>query len=357
MIRSIFSYSKTELEDYLLSKGHKKFRAQQLFDWLYKKRVADISLMKNLPKSLQEELGSLFTWPKLDIIERLNSSDGASKLLLKGLKQQSYEAVILRYENRTSLCVSSQVGCKLACAFCQTGKLGFFRHLSLEEILGQFYLANQIVSEEGRQISHVVFMGMGEPLDNFENVLASVEALTDEARLGLSSRKVTVSTSGLADRIEELSTKTKSALAISLHACNDKLRSKLMPINRRYSLARLKESLHTYQKNTGNKITLEYILIQGENMAPQHAKELVKFIHGLKVKVNLIPFNEHPGMPFKRPVEQEIEFFQKHLSERGIPSPVRYSKGQGVSAACGQLAAKDKEKINCVPLRKNVVGF
>lgn len=329
-----------------------RFRADQFFEWLFEKRVFDPDAMSNLSKDFRAKLKETIDWSLPKIVSKIDSPDGATKLLLTSGPSQSFEAVILRYENRTSLCVSSQVGCKLACTFCQTGKLGFFRNLSVGEILGQFVLANNIVRDEGRAITHVVFMGMGEPLNNYDNVIAATNVLTK--KFGLSHRRVTVSTSGIVSKIEPLSKDTRVALAVSLHACRDELRTDLMPINRRYPLAELKAELLKYQKTTGDPITFEYILIKDKNCGLREAKELVKFVHGFRAKINLIPFNAHPGMPFARPDEAAIKTFQSYLSERGIPAPVRYSKGLAISAACGQLAAKQKEQLDNIPKRASV---
>ena len=296
-------------------------------------------------------------WTLPEITDSLDADDGATKLLLRNAKGQSIETVIMRYEGRTSLCVSSQVGCKLACAFCQTGKLGFFSHLGLHEILAQYAIAQQYLNDrhEHRRISHVVFMGMGEPLDNYDNAVGAANRLIDAKEYGLSNRHVTLSTSGLAPKIRQLAVDTKAALAVSLHASRDELRTELMPINRKYSLAELKAALLDYQAKTDKKVTIEYILIRDKNCGLREAKELVSFIHGLRAKVNLIPFNSHPGLPFQRPEAEEIRAFQKYLSDRSIPAPVRYSKGLNVSAACGQLAAKVAETLHQIPQRKAVL--
>jgi 23S rRNA (adenine2503-C2)-methyltransferase len=311
--------------------------------------------MTNLPAALRARLSAELSWQLPEIRSRLDSADGSSKLLLasdRGL----IESVILRYDGRTSLCISSQVGCRLACSFCQTGKLGFVRHLSTAEILGQVALADTIVRAEGRRLSHVVFMGMGEPLDNYENVVAATRRLTGKDGFALSARNVTISTSGLAPRIKTLATDVRAALAISLHAAREDLRTELMPINRRYPLPELKEALLHYQKTTGDKLTIEYILIKGKNSGPREAKELVRYLHGLRAKVNLIPFNAHPGLPYERPGEDEIRAFQKYLADRSFAAPVRYSKGLDVSAACGQLAAKEADTLAAAPRRASLLA-
>lgn len=351
---SFLTLTPAELKTKLEALGEPAFRAGQVIDWLFKRRVFSPQAMTNLPAKLRDMLLTDYDWTLPEIKSRLDSADGSTKLLLSS-DRGLIEAVILRYENRTSLCVSCQVGCRLACSFCQTGKLGFVRHLSAAEILAQFALAQTIVQPEGRKISHIVFMGMGEPLDNYDNVVLAVNQLTSKDAFALNPKNVTVSTSGLAPRILTLAKDAKAALALSLHAARDDLRTELMPINRKYPLAQLKEALLTYQKDTGDKLTIEYILIKDKNCGIREAKELVKFLHGLRAKINLIPFNSHPGMPYERPDDETIRTFQKYLSDRSFAAPVRYSKGLDVSAACGQLAAKVQESLMQSPLRENVL--
>ncbi len=344
-------------KQYLAQSQQKPFRAKQIVEWLFLKRATHPSDMSNLSKDLRDMLTRDFMWTMPKVISRLDSEDGASKLLFQLEDGKTTETVILRYKDRVSLCVSSQVGCKLACKFCQTGKLGFFRHLSAEEILAQFLFANSIVAEEEeRKISHVVFMGMGEPFDNYDSVAKTVKLLVSPDGYDLSKRRVTVSTSGIVPNIIKMANEIDGSLAVSLHACNDKLRTDLMPINRRYNLAELKKSLIYYQETTNQKITIEYILIKDKNCDTSHAKELIRFMQGLRAKVNLIPFNAHPGLPYQRPSDTNIRKFQEYLSSRSIPAPVRYSKGLEVSAACGQLASKSLSQLHSQPLRKNVVN-
>jgi 23S rRNA (adenine2503-C2)-methyltransferase len=353
--RSVFELSLAEIEQTLIELGEPKFRAKQVWHWIYEKRVVDFQKMSSLSKSLQDKLSENLSCDLPQIAHRFDGADGTTKILLTGETKQVYEAVLMRYDDHTSLCVSSQVGCKLACKFCQTGKLGFFRNLKLWEILGQFIRADEIARAEGRKVTHVVFMGMGEPLDNYKNVLDSCQALTSEDRYNLSSKRVVVSTSGIVPKIYELAKDININLALSLHACNDKLRSDLMPIARRYSLDDLKNSLIFFQQERKQTITLEYILIKDVNSSLEHARELVKFAKSVRSKVNLIPFNAHPGLPYERPSESTIMTFQRYLKKHNVPSPIRYSKGLDISAACGQLAAKVSEDFHQTPQRINVV--
>lgn len=352
---SIFSNSPWEIHKFFADRGERPYRAIQLCDWLFRKRIFSLSSMSNLPISLREQLAVDFDWQLPEVVSRLDAADGATKLLLKARSGQLVETVLLRYPGRTALCVSSQVGCRFSCSFCQTGKLGFFRNLGADEIMGQFCLGEQIAQSEGRGISNVVFMGMGEPLDNFEPVVKTVGTLLDPQGFGLSHRRVTVSTSGIVPKIFELAERTRTALAVSLHACRDELRDRIMPINRRYPLAKLKDALRYYQRNTATKITFEYILIKDLNCSLREAKELVHFLEGIPSKINLIPFNNHPGLEYERPSLETITQFQNYLLQRGFVATVRYSKGLDVSAACGQLAAKRKDRLDSSPLRKDVL--
>ena len=346
------------MEQTLSESGEPPYRIAQVQDWIYAKKVWDPRLMTNLPAKTRELLMRRFDWQLPQIKSVLNGLDHTTKLLFTS-PRGVFESVIMRYEGRTSLCVSSQVGCKLACRFCQTGKLGFVRHLSLEEILGQFAVASDIVRREGRKISHVVFMGMGEPLDNYDASIAAAQALIGQGKgaggFGLSRKNVTLSTSGIVPKIRQLARDFHGALAISLHAAQDSLRNELMPINQKWPLASLKEALLEYQSATGHIVTLEYIMIKDVNSSIRHAKDLVRWIHGLRTKVKLIPFNDHPGIPYARPDDVVVREFQKYLYDRSIPAPVRYSKGLDVSAACGQLAAKVLETLHETPQRSHVI--
>ncbi len=353
---SIFAFDYQDLATLCRNWGLPSYRLDQVTDWFFNRRVFSLDEMTNLPKALREKLAQEFSWELPQVVEQVDCEDGATKLLVKNAKGLIFESVVLRYNNRVSLCVSSQVGCKMACSFCQTGKLGFLRNLTTEEILGQFVQAQRLVAKEGLNISHVVFMGMGEPFDNFEAVVKAANILVDEKGFGISRRRITVSTSGISPKIRDFAERSKASLAISLHACRDELRDELMPINRKYDLESLKESLLHYQKVSGEKITIEYILIRDKNCGRREAKELVRFLHGLKAKVNLIPFNAHPGLPYERPEESDIREFQQYLSDRGYPAPVRYSKGLEVSAACGQLAAKHKDMLDAIPSRKSAIA-
>jgi len=327
------------------------YNGKQVYQWIFQKEVLDPHSFTNLNKQLRDKLLESFDWNLLGIHARLPSQDGSEKLLLKTKDQLLLEMVIMPYDDRVTLCLSSQVGCRMGCSFCQTGKMGFKRNLSSGEILSQILIANQILQEKGeeRKISNVVFMGMGEPLDNYEEVVKACRVMIDPNGFKLSKSKVTISTSGLIPEIYRLGRELPVRLAISLHAADDAARSQMMPINRKYPLEKLKKALLEYPAPSRYGITLEYVMIAGVNDSLEDAKRLIKFIHGLKVKVNLIPINHFPGLRMKPSQEEALTAFQKYLSDRSTPAPIRYSRAQDVSGGCGQLAAKAEGELNQDP--------
>lgn len=344
--------SPADWKRWLEEAGAPPFAAGQIREWLFGKQVLDPEQFTNLSKQLRELLLSDFTWDVPSVDTLLTSSDGSEKILFRTRDQQFAECVLMPSDKRVTLCVSSQVGCRFGCTFCQTGKMGFTRHLTSGEILGQVLLANQRLKERGledRQVTNVVFMGMGEPLDNLEAVVETCLTLTDPKCFGLSKHRVTVSTVGLVPEIRELGERVAVSLAISLHSADDEHRSRMMPINRKFPLEALKKALLEYPAHTRHGITFEYVMIHGENDSILQAKKLVKFVHGLKAKVNLIPMNPHPGNPMRASEEEHLKAFQKYLSDRSIPAPIRYSRGQDVSAACGQLATKRMDELELTP--------
>ncbi len=340
---SAFDLSRDALRDWAVAQGAKPFAGDQIREWMYSRESFDPRGFSNLSRALRTALAAEFSWdlPKVDTV--LSSRDGSEKILFRTADKLFAECVLMPSEKRVTLCVSSQVGCRFGCTFCQTGKMGLSRHLSSGEILGQVLLANRRLKESGdprRQVTNVVFMGMGEPLDNFDAVVESCRTLTDSRLFGLSKHRVTVSTVGLVPEIRRLGETVAVSLAISLHSADDAHRSRMMPINRKYPLEVLKAALLDYPVQTRHGITFEYVMIRGENDSLQDARKLVHFVHGLKAKVNLIPMNAHPGNPMQASEADRLRAFQSYLSERSIPAPIRYSRGQDVSAACGQLATK-----------------
>jgi 23S rRNA (adenine2503-C2)-methyltransferase len=349
--KSPYDLSILEWEFFFETNQLPKYHGKQVYEWIFSKQKMDPSDFSNLSLAIRTLLKDSFDFTLLEIHSRLFSKDGSEKLLLKTKDQLLIEMVIMPYDDRVTLCLSSQVGCRMGCNFCQTGKMGFKRNLSSGEILSQILLANQLLTqkEQKLKVTNVVFMGMGEPLDNFDEVVKACKVMVDKKALGLSKAKVTVSTSGLVPEIYRLARELPVRLAISLHSADDQTRSQMMPINRRYPLEKLKKALLEYPAPARYGVTLEYVMIEGVNDTILDAKKLVKFIHGMKAKVNLIPINHFPGLKMERSQEESIQAFQKYLSDRSIPAPVRYSRAQDVSGGCGQLAAKAEKDINKDP--------
>ena len=342
-----FDLALTDWETWVLKEGFPRFRAKQIFEWIYQKNVLDPDSFTNLSLQDRKRLKEAFSWEPFTIDSELLSQDGSRKVLLKTRDNLLIEMVIMPYHNRITLCLSSQVGCKMGCTFCQTGRMGLKRNLSSGEIVAQILIANRLL--EDLKITNVVFMGMGEPLDNYDATIKACSIMIDLEGLGLSKNKVTISTSGLVPEIERLGRELPVRLAISLHNADNEKRSKLMPIGRKYSLDALKKALLKYPASVRYGITFEYVLIEGVNDAPEDAKNLVLFLHGLPAKVNLIPVNAFPGVDIRPPTDERIRTFQSYLSERSIPAPVRYSRGQDVSGGCGQLAAKREGEFDMDP--------
>ncbi len=341
------SFDETQWINWFMQNGENRFRAKQIFEWFYFKGEFNPQNFSNMSLELRQKLATEFDWSVPTIDTLLTSNDDSEKFLLKLHDGRLAECVLMPSENRVTLCVSCQIGCQMGCTFCQTGKMGLTRNLSVGEILIQITLANKRLN--GRKVTNVVFMGMGEPLDNYDAVVGACKNMIDPKLFGLSKHKVTVSTSGLIPEINKLGKDVPVALAISLHTADDAERSKIMPVNKKYPLAELKQALLNYPVQTRHGITFEYVMIEGVNDSIAHAKKLVKFLHGLKAKVNLIPMNPHPGSTMVATDLEQMRKFQLYLTERSIPAPVRYSRGQDVSAACGQLASKRKNELHLPP--------
>jgi 23S rRNA (adenine2503-C2)-methyltransferase len=350
---SILSANEKELTAWFTEHGGKAYWARQVLRWVFEKRVLTPESYTDLPPQFRQRIAEQFSFelPELDSV--LASADGSEKILLKSHDNKFYECVLMPSDDRVTICVSSQVGCRMACTFCQTGRLGLSRNLTKGEILAQVLWCYKRLENmgENRRITNVVFMGMGEPLDNFENVIEASKVMIAPHYFGMSKHRVTISTCGLVPEIRRMANDFPLRLAISLHSADTARRTQLMPINRQYSLDELKKALLEYPAGRDG-ITFEYIMLDGINDTIEHAKKLVKFLHGLKAKVNLIPMNAHPGMEWKPSQEKTMREFQKYLAERSIPAPIRYSRGSDVSGACGQLAAKRKEELHLPPKRR-----
>lgn len=325
-----------ELEAYLKGKGQPRFRAGQLFGWMHQKQAASFDEMTNLPKSLLAELGREGFMTRLTVEKKLVSAlDGTVKFLYGLPDGEHVETVVMRYEHGLSICVSTQVGCRMGCRFCASTKAGFVRNLEPSEMLEQIYASQR---ELGERISSVVLMGIGEPLDNYGNVLRFLSLLSDERGNQLSLRHVSLSTCGLVDRIRQLQElRLGLTLSISLHAPNDGLRKQTMPVANRYPMEELLSACREYAQATGRRVSFEYALIEGVNDSAECAAELAAKLKGMLCHVNLIPVNEIAETDYRRSGKQRVYAFQQELLKRGINATVRRTLGADINAACGQL--------------------
>ena len=341
---NLFDYDRLMLESYFLDIGEKTFRAHQLLKWIYQYGVIEFSLMTNLSKSLRTYLkeNTLFKLP--EIIDEKKSKDGTKKWLVKVDEQNSIETVFIPENDRGTLCISTQVGCALDCKFCSTAKQGFSRNLTTSEIIGQVWLANKVLGnfkDNKRIITNIVFMGMGEPLLNYNNVIKSINLMLDDYGFGLSKRRITVSTSGIIPGIDRLKKDNKVSLAISLHASNDELRNNIVPINRSYPISDLLSACKRYtEEKEDGPITIEYVMLRDINDSLQDAHNLVKCLHNIPSKVNLIPFNKFPETHFESSNYETINAFRDVLIKSGIFTITRKTRGDDIDAACGQLVGK-----------------
>lgn len=332
-----------ELETILVDElGEKKFRAAQILRWVFEKRAQSWDEMTNLSKSLREKLANRFELAPLPIAEEHIAKDGTNKIAFPLHDGSIVESVLIPTPDRLTLCVSSQVGCKFGCAFCRTATLGFHRHLSASEIVQQVLVAQEVAHRRlDRRITNIVFMGMGEPLDNYENVVRALKILLHPQTLDFSRRKITLSTVGHVTGLQALARENLGInLAISLHAASDELRSQIMPANRIWSLDELFNALRAFPLDARQRITFEYIIIHDLNHSAHDANLLVKRLHGIPAKVNLIGFNAFDGCKFQSPTEAEIVEFQERLLRKGLSTSLRLPRGDDELAACGQLGHK-----------------
>ena len=325
------------------SLGEKPYRARQVMRWMYGRGVVDFAAMTDLSAGLRKQLASIATTDLPRVLECEHSADGTRKWLLDMNAGQAIETVFIPEPNRGTLCISSQAGCALDCAFCATGHQGFNRNLTAAEILGQVVHAScELVDAK---ITNVVFMGMGEPLANYRNVLPVVKLLVDELGYGLSRRRVTISTSGLVPQIDRLAAECNVALAVSLHAPTDELRNELVPINRIHPISELLAACWKYaQGQASRQITFEYVLLDGVNDSVAQARQLVKLLRNRPAKVNLIPFNTFPASDFRCSTPEAIEAFWRTLRDAGIVATIRRPRGDDIAAACGQLAGRVRDR-------------
>jgi 23S rRNA (adenine2503-C2)-methyltransferase len=328
----------SQLEDLATELGASRYRGRQVAGWLYRKGVTDVDEMTDLPKEFRAALAERGRLALPEVERVTPSQDGSRKLVFRLEDGARVSAVVMPDDGRITLCLSTQVGCGYACAFCLTGTMGLTRNLSAAEIVGQLLVANTVL-DAGERVTHIVFMGMGEPLANYAALVQSLRVLTD-ARLGLgySPRRITVSTVGLVSGIEKLARDDmKVNLAISLHAASDEIRSGLMPVNRAFNLAALMAAVRAYPLAPRQHVFFEYVMLDGVNDAPEEAHALVRLLRGIRAKVNLIPFNDWDGAAYRRPPLARILAFQSILLDAGVTTTVRWSKGEDIGAACGQL--------------------
>lgn len=343
---SIYGLAFDELVDWLGSRGHKKHRALQVWDWLYKKRAVEFAAMSDVHEACRELLEEHFAIQTLEEHTRQQATDGTIKFLFRLADGDLIETVLMRHKYGLSVCVTTQVGCNIGCSFCASGTMAKKRDLTAGEMTGQVMMVQIYLDrhEPGAAVTHLVVMGIGEPLDNWDNLLGFLRIVTDQKGLVIGPRHITVSTSGLAPRIRDFAdARLKVNLAISLHAPNDELRTRIMKINRAYPLRELMEAIHYYQDTTRRRITLEYILLQGVNDQPAHALELVRLIGDRKnvTGVNLIPYNPvDEFQQYKRSSKEAVDAFYDVLKKHGINSTIRQEQGVDIDAACGQLRSK-----------------
>ncbi len=327
-----------ELERWVTQRGEPAYRARQILNWLYQHGADRFAAMTNLPRAWRERLEAEARIGAPAVVRRQISADGTRKLLLQLDDGALVEAVLIPDGDRFTACISSQAGCAMGCAFCATALGGLQRNLRTGEIVGQLLRLNADLAESGQRVTHIVFMGMGEPLANYERVVRAVRLIHHPLALGMSQRRITVSTVGLVPGIRRLAEeRLQITLAISLHAPNDELRNRLVPINRRYPLAELLAAAREYVEKTHRRVTFEYVLLKGINDSPAEARQLAGLAQSLLCHVNLIPFNPVPESGFERPGEGEIRRFQEILQGYGVPVTVRRQRGADIDAACGQL--------------------
>jgi len=351
---SIMDYTKNELETMIKP----KFRVKQIFGWVYHKYVDSFDEMKNLPKKLQEELSEKFVVNPLKIVNKEISTDGTIKYLFELQDGKTVESVWIKmkdaeydddgkliHEAKYSICVSTQVGCKVGCSFCLTAKGGFTRDLTAGEIVAQVVSLKKDNEHPHNRITNIVYMGMGEPLDNLDNLAKAIEIFKDPDGLAISAKRQTVSTSGISTKIDKLGQMDLGVhIAISLHAVDDELRTELIPMNKAHNINSIIEAVKRYPIDTRKRVMFEYLVIKNKNDDISSAKKLVKLLTGIKAKVNLIYFNPYPGTEYERPSKEDMIKFQEYLTKHGVLCTIRDSKGIDISAACGQLKEKTQTK-------------
>jgi len=347
---NLLGLTQPQLESFFDSIGEKRFRAGQVMKWIHHFGVDDFDAMSNIGKALREKLKASAEIRGPEIVSEDISTDGTRKWVVRVASGSCVETVYIPQGGRGTLCVSSQAGCALDCSFCSTGKQGFNSNLTAAEVIGQVWIANKsfgtIPAKVDRAITNVVMMGMGEPLMNYDNVVPAMKLMLDDNAYGLSKRRVTLSTSGVVPKLDQLGDEMDVSLAISLHAANDELRNVLVPINRKWNIRALLDSCHRYLAKCDDAriVTIEYTLIKDVNDQIQHAEELAALLDELPCKINLIPFNPFPHSGYEKPSRNQVMRFQQRLYELGYTAPVRATRGDDIDAACGQLVGQVKDR-------------
>src|ERR1700692_3684451 len=352
---NLLGLPRSELTAFLAGRLEAKpFRARQLMKWIYRRGTADFSVMTDLAQDFRAQLADVAKISVPEIVTEQRSSDGTRKWMLRMDAVQGIETVYIPEPDRGTLCISSQVGCAMDCSFCATAQQGFNRNLSVAEIVGQVWLAPRRIEKTGPRpgdaranITNIVFMGMGEPLANYRNVVPAMRTFLDDLGYDLSRRRVTLSTSGLVPQIYKLAEECNVALAVSLHAPNDALRNELVPINRKHPIDELLAACwHYIDKQNGRSVTFEYVMLDGINDKPEHARQLARLLRGRPAKLNLIPFNMFPGTRYRRSPAAAILKFRDILNEHGVIATIRRTRGDDIDAACGQLAGRVTDRTS-----------
>ena len=346
---NLLGLARPELEAFVAERlGAKPFRARQLMKWIYRRGAADFAVMSDLAQDFRAQLSEVAEITVPQIVTQQVSSDGTRKWMLRMDQAQGIETVYIPEPDRGTLCISAQVGCAMDCSFCSTAQQGFNRNLSVAEIVGQVWLAHRELTQtraDGRNITNIVFMGMGEPLANYRNVVPAMRIFLDDLGYDLSRRRVTLSTSGLVPQIYKLAEECNVALAVSLHAPNDELRNELVPINRKHPIAELLAACwHYIDRQNGRSVTFEYVMLDGVNDKPEHARQLARLMKGRPAKLNLIPFNIFPGTRYRRSPAAAILKFRDILNDNGVIATTRRTRGDDIDAACGQLAGRVNDR-------------
>ncbi|MDZ4723868.1 MAG: 23S rRNA (adenine(2503)-C(2))-methyltransferase RlmN [candidate division Zixibacteria bacterium] len=337
--QNLLGYTLEQMEQAIAQMGHKPYRAKQLFKWLYNNRQYDFELMTDFAKELRGELAQKFTFEGPPLETRLVSQDGTEKYLFRLSDGNPVETVLIPDGDRRTACVSSQSGCALACRFCATGTMGLLRNLTVGEILWQLIYLRQVHGDEA--FSNVVFMGMGEPLQNYDNVIEAINIITHHLGFNFGAKRTTISTSGITPKIRKLADSgLKTRLALSLHAATQEKRVKIMPVAQTFGLEKLMEAIRYYTETTGERVMFEYILFDGFNDSRADIDALIKLVRGIPCKINILPYNPIPGLDFKRPSDERVDWFARELHKDTPAVTVRRSRGRDIDAACGQLAAR-----------------